>query len=153
MAYERTIKRYSAYYLGWCQAFGEHDISFNEEDNINWLYGESINDEESRIGIVLAPKIRKILFRELLTKSIKTPTVVLSDYSVKLNELTYTFTWERDRRGFEKIMTLLQNKDEMHMFLTSHFCYPPGTRIITFSTKRPLVLMYKEIEPLGVKII
>jgi hypothetical protein len=38
------------------------------------------------------------------------------------------------------------------MFLTYHLIYPPGTRIITVSSKPPLGLLYREMEPLTVVV-
>ena len=37
--------------------------------------------------------------------------------------------------------------------IRDHLFYPPGTRIITFSSKRPGVLFYKEIEPFTVQFL
>ena len=58
--YKRIIKRYSAYYVGWCQAFGEHEVDYEESSEINWLYGEAM------VGMALEPKLRKTVYRELL---------------------------------------------------------------------------------------
>ena len=56
----RTIKRYNAYYHGWCLAFGEHTANFDEERDVNCLLGED------RIGLILSPGLRKQAQREFL---------------------------------------------------------------------------------------
>jgi hypothetical protein len=50
--------------------------------------------------------------------------------------------------GYAALRALLLGSDEAHMFLTYHLIYPPGTRIITVSSKPPLGLLYREMEPL-----
>ena len=131
MSFDRLIKRYSAYYSGWCVAFGEHEITYDEDKEINWLHGES------KIGFALAQRLKRILLRELLGKHVDIPTITLADSYVKINERKYELMSERDMQEMEVL------KD---------FCYPPGTKIITFSTKKPLLIMYKEIKPLRLAI-
>jgi hypothetical protein len=147
MSYTRKIRRYSAYYLGWCQAFGEHEIEMEENDNdINWIFGEE------NIGIIFASRIRKIFFREILGKKHKNSTITLSSTFAQINELRYIFDQEKNEAGLNQLLNLLKTNADIHLFLTYHFCYPPGTRIITFSPKKPLVILYKEIEPLTVRL-
>jgi hypothetical protein len=40
----------------------------------------------------------------------------------------------------------------VHMFLSYHLIYPPGTRIITVSRRSPLPLLYKEMAPLPISV-
>lgn len=145
--YERKIKRYSAYFLGWCQAFGEHDISFEDDRDMNWLFGES------KIGIVFSAKTRRLFLKEMLREHQEGPLVILSETSMRIGDLHYPFVSEQDRKGVAGVVKFFKNNDEIHMFLTSHFCYPPGTRIITFSIKKPLIILYKELAPLTVRIV
>lgn len=142
--YEKVIKRYAAYFLGWCQSFGEHDIVFEENRDINWLFGKT------RMGIIVSPKIRRLVLKALSKQ--KQPAVTLSLSHVEVNNYQYNIPQE-DRQNFEKALRLLTRYDEIHMFLTNHFCYPPPTKIITFSSKKPLLILYKEITPIAVKII
>lgn len=142
--YEKVIKRYAAYFLGWCQSFGEHDIVFEENRDVNCLFGET------RMGIIVSPKIRR-LFLKALSKQ-KQPAVTLSFSHITINDYHYDILQE-DRQNLEKALSLLTRYDEIHMFLTNHFCYPPPTKIITFSSKKPLSILYKEITPIAVKII
>ena len=147
MAANRLIKRYSAYYSGWCVAFGEHKAVYDESRDINWLHGES------QVGFALAPKLKKILVRELLSKHVDIPEITLTDSYVKINDKCYDFRTEEDAREMQALKSFFETPDDIHMFLTSHFCYPPGTQIITFATKSPLVIMYKEIKPLKLTVI
>jgi len=41
MMTEYVLKRYAAYYRGWCQAFGEHESVPGEDTGISWLFGEN----------------------------------------------------------------------------------------------------------------
>ncbi len=148
MAYERTIKRYSAYYAGWCVAFGEHEIDFDEKADIQWVSGDS-----TKIGITLSPRLRKLFIRALLGKHDDMPEVVLGEHWAQVGRFEYSFSREKDRATFENFRSFFRCPEEIHMFLTSHFCYPQGTRIITFCKKKPLLIMYKEIEPLRLKIL
>ncbi len=146
MASERTVKRYSAYYAGWCVAFGEHRMSYDDSKDINWLIGDD------RVGITLAPHLKRVLVRELLGKHVDIPQVTLAGGRIQINAAEYRFKQEEDLRGYDNFRQFFQNADEIHMFLTSHFCYPPGTRIITFAKKKPLLIMYKEIKPLRLTV-
>ncbi len=141
--YEKTIKRYAAYFLGWCQSFGEHDVAFEENKDVNWLFGAS------KIGIIVSPKIRRLFLKALLKQ--KQPTVVLSSSYIEVDNSQYIIL-EEDRHNLERALKLLRKYDAIHMFLANHFCYPPPTKIITFSAKKPLLILYKEITPITVKL-
>lgn len=142
MAFECEIRRYAAYYAGWCVAFGEHKMVYDENRDVNWLFGDS------KVGFAIQPRLKRVLYRELLGRHQHVPQITLADAYVMLNERRFEFDLERDRRHVERLKAFFHRSDEVHMFLTSHFCYPAGTRIITFSRKRPLLVMYKEIAPL-----
>lgn len=142
MAETPTIKRYNAYYHGWCLAFGEHSASYGEERDISWLIGEH------RIGLILSPGLRKRAQRELLGRHESIPELGLSDDSVRMNHYIHTFSDKSDRTHARQLKDLLLGSRDLHMFLSSHFCYSTRTRIITFATKKPLGIMYKEMQPL-----
>ncbi|HIP53592.1 MAG TPA: hypothetical protein EYH03_06240 [Chromatiales bacterium] len=146
MTSDCIVHRYSAYYSGWCVAFGEHDIHYEPDKEINWLYGES------KIGLILAPGLKKRLFRQLLRSSDQPPSVELSDNVLKINEFTYPIEDEEDKRGFSSIKRLFQQSPQLHLYLTSHFCYPKGTRIVTFSPHKPIGIIYKEIQSMRVAL-
>jgi len=147
MAFDRMVKRYSAYYAGWCVAFGEHEIVYEQEKDIQWVFGEA------KVGITLAPKLRRVFIRELLGQHGEIPRITLGKTSAQINHFEYPVTEEKDLLALSKFREFFRCPDDIHMFLTSHFCYPPGTRIVTFSKKKPLIIMYKEIEPLALSLV
>jgi hypothetical protein len=142
----RIIKRYNAYYRGWCLAFGEHNADYDEERDISWLFGED------RIGLILSPNLRKQAQHELLGHHDEIPQLSLTDDSVALNQYRHRLQDEVDMRNIQRLKEFLLHGEEMHMFLCSHLIYPSRTRILTFATKKPLIIMYKEMQPLKVTI-
>ena len=142
----RVIRRYNAYYHGWCLAFGEHEASYEEDQDINWLFGED------RMGMVLAPRLRRLLFRELLGQHERIPELTLLDDAVKIKQLSYRLSDEPSKGGMRYFLKFLLGGTDFHMFLSSHFCYPAGTRIVTFANKKPLGIMYKEMQPMRLNI-
>ena len=133
--------RYSSYYHGWCQAFGEHNIRYDEDRIINWVEGDS------QMGFVVSSNMTKPLYRELLRHRNESPTVDISETRAKINDLEYAFA-QNELPGAKRFFEYLQQHDQLHMYLTSHFCYPPRTRIVTFSPKKPPIILYKEISPI-----
>ena len=138
----RIIKRYNAYYHGWCLAFGEHTAEFEEALDINWLYGDE------KIGLILSPELRKEAQRQLLGHHEEIPELALSEDYVRMNEFTYKLKNESERQNARRLKDFLLNSRELHMFLCSHLLYPARTRIITFARKKPIIIMYKEMQPL-----
>ena len=147
MSNGRIINRYSAYYAGWCTAFGEHQIAYDQQRDIQWVFGED------KAGIILPAHPRLLFIRELLGKQAGVPEVTLGPASARINQLEYPFEDPQDQEGMRKFRAFIDCRDPIHMFLSSHFCYPPGTRIVTFSKKKPLPIMYKEIEPLRLLLV
>lgn len=147
MSYSRQIRRYSAYYKGWCVVFGEHDIYYDENKEINWLFGDS------KIGFILTPQLKRIFFHELLKKDKHIPLVSLRQSEIRLNEYRIPITLEEYKGGFVSFKEFINTKEDAHLCLTSHFYYPSGTRIITFTKKKPLIIMYKEIQPMKLEVI
>ena len=137
----RIIKRYNAYYHGWCLAFGDHTANFEEERDINWLFGEE------RIGLVLSSALRKQAYREFLGSQEAIPVLALSDDRVRMNEFIYRLNNDADRVNVRRLKNFLLSSEGLHMFLCSHFFYPRA-RIITFAKKKPIAIMYKEMRPL-----
>ena len=142
----RVIRRYNAYYHGWCLAFGEHEASYEEDQEINWLFGGD------RMGMVLAPRLRKLIFRGLLGRHDKIPELTLTNDTVKVERSAYVLSDDASKTGMRSFQKFLLGGEEFHMFLSSHFCYPPGTRIVTFSKKKPLGIMYKEMRPMKLNL-
>ncbi len=146
MAASQIIKRYNAYYHGWCLAFGEHTASYEKERDINWLFGED------RAGLILSPGLRKQANRELLGHYEQLPKLALSDEILRMNGFIHPLNDDADKMNIRRLKDFLLNSQDLHMFLCSHLFYPPGTRIITFAKKKPLMIMYKEMQPLNLLI-
>ena len=143
---EIEIKRYAAYYRGWCQAFGEHEGEVEESADINWIYSEQ------SIGMVMSPVLQKRLMRHLIGKGNAEPSITLSSRGLEVGGEWISLESETDVHGLERIQALLNSGLLIHMYMTSHFYYPAGTRIITFSPRKPLTIMYREIPPLHIQI-
>ncbi|MES9829376.1 MAG: hypothetical protein ABW201_14005 [Candidatus Thiodiazotropha sp.] len=142
----RIVKRYNAYYRGWCLAFGEHSADYNEERDISWLFGED------RAGLILSSRLRKQAQHELLGHHDEIPQLALSDDSLVLNQYKHPLQDDVDMRNILRLKEFLLRGEEMHMFLCSHLFYPSRTRILTFASRKPLVVMYKEMQPLKLLI-
>jgi hypothetical protein len=145
--YSGRIRRYAAYYRGWCQAFGEHEVaeeSGESADGMQWLFGES------RVGLILPEDIRKRFLKELVGRKGGEPSIAFCRASSKItvNGSVCSVLNGSVEHGVERLLALADRHREIHMFLTHHLCYAPGTRIITFSAAKPLVIMYREIDPL-----
>ncbi|MEW8586220.1 MAG: hypothetical protein AB2531_10700, partial [Candidatus Thiodiazotropha sp.] len=132
----RIVKRYNAYYRGWCLAFGEHTADYDEAREISWLFGED------RIGMILSSRLRKQAQHELLGHHDEIPQLLLSDDSVGLNHYKHPLQDDIDTRNIRRLKAFMLSGEELHMFLCSHLFYPPHTRILTFATKKPLIIMY-----------
>ena len=57
---ERDVKRYAAYFKGWCQTFGEHESLADHDNEIYWL----LSDKQA--GFVLPPDYLRQLYRAVL---------------------------------------------------------------------------------------
>lgn len=143
-----TIHRYAAYFKGWCQAFGEHEAQLTKDESIAWLYGDN------QVGLILPQELGKQLQREVLgKKNHKQPLLILSQDCVCVGDFQHSFADPHDLTGLGKLIQILRSGEELHLFLTYHFMYQRGTRIITFSTEQPWPLIYKEIEPMQIQLI
>ena len=138
----RIIKRYNAYYHGWCLAFGEHSADYAEDRDISWLFGED------KAGLILSDNLRKQAQREFLGQQNKIPQLGLSDTSLRMNHYIHPLLDDIDRANMQRLKDFLLSSHDLHMFLSSHLIYPAKTRIITFAKKKPLIIMYKEMRPL-----
>jgi hypothetical protein len=147
MSEEIQVKRYASFYRGWCQAFGEHDGEIEESVDFNWIYGEEA------IGMLLSTRLQRRLIRHLIGRGNEQPCIVLSSSGLQVGEDWICLESETDIRGLERMRSLFSSGQPVHMFMTSHFCYPSGTRIVTFSTRKPLPIVYKEIPPLNIELV
>jgi hypothetical protein len=146
MDFEYEIRRYTAYLRGFCQAFGDHQAEYEENNDINWLIADD------QVGLILSAEVKRTFHREILGHKAVIPTLRLSGSSMQLDDSRHPAESENDIRGLQALRRLIQQENPTHLFLTYHFIYPPGTRIVTFSKKMPLPILYKEMRPLKVVI-
>jgi hypothetical protein len=143
----RTIRRYSAYFRNWAQAFGNHDKLGDEGARFRWLIGDG------QVGLILTPEIRRVLYPRLLGRHGEAPPrVQVGRTRMVLDELTITFG-DAHRPAIDAVMDLFATDGELHLSQTYHLIYPGGTRILTLGRHAPMPLIYREIEPLGVDLV
>jgi len=142
---DKTIRRYTAFFPRWCQAFGDHLPDPGGEGRaVEWLVGED------RVGVILLPEVRRLLLHELLAPV--RPELEFRPRSLRLNRYEYDEVEVLGHAGYAALRDLLLKGDEAHMFLSYHLIYPPGTRILTLALKAPMPLLYKEMAPLQVTV-
>ncbi len=146
MGVERDVTRYSAYYRGWCQAFGEHEALADEGQEVTWLLGDE------RVGVIVPPRLLRSLTHELQGERRDTPSLILAANHLQAGETRHPVP-AYPPRAVELLGRLLRESPEVHLFLTYHLFYESGTRIITFSAKRPLPLLYKTLGPLHLSLL
>jgi hypothetical protein len=140
---EREVKRYAAYFRGWCQAFGEHESLADHDREVFWL----VTDQAA--GFVLPANYQRQLYREVLLHRTAPPLTFHSD-RVEIGEFQLELARQYETRILESIDHLLASNRGLHVYLTSHLMYGTGARIITLSTKKPLLIIYKEIGTLRI---
>jgi hypothetical protein len=141
---ERKLKRHAAYFRGWCQPFGEHESVHREDSGVNWLLAEN------QVGLVLPRSWIKPLYREVLLRS-HAPVVTFSHDDVEIGSLMLPLDGRHGEKALEELSAMLKCGDECHVFLTSHLLYS-GRRIITFSGRKPLSIIYKEIGTMRIRV-
>ena len=145
MAHKHQVRRYAAYLKGWCQAFGEHEALFTNDESISWLF------TDDQVGMILPEGLNKALYRQVLGKKHKTPILTIRPDCVCVGSFHQSFSGPSDMEGLSRLTKLLATGDEIHLYLTYHFMYAQGTRIITFSRTPPWGLIYKEIDPMQIQ--
>ena len=142
---ECEIKRYGAYFKGWCQVFGEHEsILVGERENC-WLIGEE------KVGLILPkPLLRRLNSEVLLHEQV--PVITFTRRGVQIGTLHFPFKSELEKRVLSAIEQLIDTGVDLHLFLTSHLLYGNGSRIITISNKRPQSIIYKEIGSMRIRL-
>ena len=142
---EREIKRYSAYFRGWCQTFGEHESIPGDENGINWL----LTDHQA--GFILPKNLTRSLYREVLLHP-EASMMTIEGNTVRIGSFEFTLQANQERRTLETIESILENGTEFHVFLTSHFMYGTDARIMTLSSKKPLAIIYKEVGSMRIRL-
>lgn len=140
MAQQRTIHRYTAYFRGWAQAFGEHEGFEEEAHDLHWLLGLH------QVGLILTPTVKRLLFRELLGKGDQPPNIQITRSEIHVGDHLLRAS-DYEPRALGLLSTLVEGSADLHLFLTYHLFYPSGTRILTLGKNPPLTIIYKEIVP------
>ncbi len=146
MSFECELKRYAAYFRGWCQAFGEIDNEHEGANGITWLLAED------QVGLILPDQLRREVYRQILGTKAKTAVLTVSDSHFELGATAFDI----DSHDVQKYLSVLLHtftvSQALHLYLTYHLTYPSGTRFVTISTQAPLRIIYKEIEPMVIRI-
>ena len=142
---EREVKRYAAYFRGWCQAFGEHESLADHEREVFWLVSEQ------QAGFVLPHAYRRQLYREILLHDAAPPLTFHGD-RVAVGDFQLELARKHETRILDSIGGLLASGKGLHVYLTSHFMYGTHARIITLSAKKPLLIIYKPIGALRIRV-
>jgi hypothetical protein len=142
---ERELIRYSAYFKGWCQAFGEHEGIRCRESGIDWLLADH------QLGLVLPRESIKPLYREVLLHK-RTPTLTFRDDCIEVGALRIGLEKKQEQKALDAIAEILGSPQAVHLYLTSHLLYGGGNRIITFSNRKPLLIIYKVIGTMRVRL-
>jgi len=146
MASERKIRRYSSYFQGWATAFGNHEKHFDEKRDLLWLLGED------QIGLILTPTVESFLRPHFFGDRDKgSPQVELGPGVLRIADSSLGFG-EEAQREFDLFRGLLEGGGDLHLLQTYHLVYPSGTRILTLTRQAPLALVYREIEPLRLRL-
>jgi hypothetical protein len=143
---EREIIRYSAYFKGWCQAFGEHDGIQCKESGIDWLLADH------QLGLVLPQNTVKQLYREVLLHK-HTPTLTFREDCIEIGALRIALEKRQEQKALDAVAEILASPEAVHLYLTSHLVYGGGNRIITFSNRKPLLIIYKVIGTMHVRMV
>ena len=142
---EQEVKRYAAYFRGWCQAFGEHESLADHDREVFWLV------TEQAAGFVLPRDYQRQLYREVLLHRTAPPLTFHSD-RVEVGGFQLDLARQYETRILESIDGLLSSDRGLHVYLTSHFMYGTNARIITLSVKKPVLIIYKEIGTLRIRL-
>jgi len=142
--FEHQLKRYSAYFRGWCQAFGEHESIEREESGVHWVFADH------QVGLVLPkPRVRQ-LNREVLLHR-QAPLLNFSRDGAQVGSFLLPLEAGHRKATLRALRNVFEEQEMAHVYLSSHLLYS-GSRIITFSSRKPLLIIYKEIGTMRVRI-
>jgi hypothetical protein len=143
---EHEVLRYTAYFRGWCQAFGEHEAECCADDAFTWLFGRD------RIGLILPRPLTRALYREVLRRQPDIPLLTVGEDRVEVGQFRYHFPCRFQDHALSALQAILETPASLHLYLSYHFMYPAGTRIITLSHNKPLHIIYKEMNPIRIRL-
>jgi hypothetical protein len=152
----RLIRRYSAYFHGWAQAFGAHERLDDPSGGLRWLLGEQ------QLGLILTAAMQPLLDALQIDGEERSapgsnparlagarPAVSLDERALRVGGLILPL--DRARQAvIERARALLDDQPDLHLYQTYHLIYPSGTRILTLSQRAPMTLIYRELEPLRI---
>lgn len=142
---ERVVRRYAAYFRGWCQTFGEHDSFADHDNEIYWLL------TDAQAGFVLPPDHLRQLYRAVLLHR-DAPPLTFRRYLVEVGDFNFSLTPGHENAIRETVGRILSAGDDLHVYLTSHFMYGTQARIITLSSQKPIPIIYKEIGNIPIRL-
>ena len=143
--HDRVVKRYAAYFRGWCQTFGEHESLADHDREIYWL----VTGEQA--GFVLPRTYLRKLYKEVLLHK-EAPPLTFGQHQVEVGGFQFEMTPEFEQQIRNTVGSLLASGGNLHIYLTSHFMYGTNARIITLSARKPLAIIYKEIGDIHIRI-
>ncbi|WP_295887407.1 hypothetical protein [uncultured Thiohalocapsa sp.] len=162
----RLLRRHRAYFEGWAQAFGQHDLLRDPTQGLRWLLGDA------QLGLMLDRSVRARLrggsddgLGGLLAdapgapaaepaglwpprRPVLTPALpALADVGTETLRLGRLTLRHCPARVVQTVRAMLAAQPELHLYETYHLRYPSGTRILTLSDRAPLRLIYRELSP------
>lgn len=139
---EHRIRRYSAFFPGWAQAFGEHQALGEGSGGQRWLSGAD------QVGLILEPRLKRLLYPLFLHhRDLAEPTATLWPDGLEI-EGTHIPLNTVGASPLPQVLELLAHPGPLHLYQTYHLIYPSGTRILTLSARAPLTILYRELSPL-----
>lgn len=140
------IKRYGAYFRGWCQTFDEHVCIPVGDREAYWLLAKK------QVGLVLPNPQIKLLYREVLLNRQVHP-LTFCHQSIQLGAFPFPLNSECEEQVVSAFEQLIETGPDLHVYLTSHLLYGNESRIITFSNTKPRSIIYREIGTLQVRLL
>jgi hypothetical protein len=115
------------------------------ESGIDWLLADH------QLGLVLPSDMVKSLHREVLLRR-RTPSLIFRDECIEVGALRIPLERKREQKALDAVAEILASPEAVHLYLTSHLLYGGGNRIITFSNRKPLLIIYKVIGTMRVSM-
>ena len=72
---------------------------------------------------------------------------------IQIGALRIALEKKQEQAALDAIAKVLESPEAVHLYLTSHLLYGGGNRIITFSNKKPLLIIYKVIGTMHVRMV
>lgn len=147
MSADHLIRRYTAYFRGWAQAFGEHQVVGDRTGGMRWLIGDD------QVGLILEPDLKRLLFPLFLYRpGLAAPGVTLRPEAIEVGATCIPLTAAAPT-PLTEVFALVSGAPELHLYQTYHLIYPSGTRILTLSARPPLAIIYRELAPIRLRVL